>query len=210
MNGRLAADQLPFPLDAFIPEPDVRERHSTVIRAPASVVWATVETFDFQSVALIHGIIRLRELLLGSSRGHRTPQPFLQEAIGMGWGVLARTPGSLLIAGAHCQPWLADVTFSPIPAAEFLAYRGPNRVKIAWTLEVEPLGPTATRLATETRAVATDSDARARFRRYWRWARFGIVAIRWFMLPAVRRRAEATWRSQSKSQAPRQPIQPDS
>jgi hypothetical protein len=185
------------PLDAVIPEPDVRERHSTVIEAPAAIVWATAETFDFQSVALIHGIVRLRQLLLRSSHVDRKPQPFLQEAQAMGWGVLARTPGSLLVAGAHCQPWLADVTFTPIPAAEFLAYREPDRVKIAWTLEVESLGPTSTRFATETRAVATDAEARRRFRRYWRWARFGIVAIRWFMLPAVRRRAEATWRGQS-------------
>ena len=56
---------------------------------------------------------------------------------------------------------------------------------------------TSSTLATETRAVATDAEARARFRRYWRWARFGIVAIRWFMLPAIRREAERAWRIQS-------------
>ena len=39
--------------------------------------------------------------------------------------------------------------------------------------------------------VATDPDARQRFLRYWRWARFGIVLIRWLMLPAIRRQAEA-------------------
>jgi hypothetical protein len=42
--------------------------------------------------------------------------------------------------------------------------------------------------------VATDAPARARFRRYWRWARFGIVAIRLLLLPAVRREAERRWR----------------
>ena len=36
-------------------------------------------------------------------------------------------------------------------------------------------------------------DALARFHRYWRWARFGIVAIRYLLLPAVRRTAEARW-----------------
>ena len=180
-----------------MPEPDVRERHSTVIKAPAAVVWATAETFDFQSVSFIHGIIRLRQLLLRSSPVERKPQPFLQEALATGWGVLARTPGSLFVAGAQCQPWLADVTFTPIPVADFLAYREPNRVKIAWTMEVESLGPASAQFATETRAVATDPEARKRFRRYWRWARFGIVAIRWFMLPAVRKQAERTWRAQS-------------
>ncbi|MGE0393852.1 MAG: hypothetical protein AB7I25_14055 [Vicinamibacterales bacterium] len=188
---------MPLPLDAFIPAPDVRERHSTAIEAPAHIVWATAEAFDFQSVTLIRGIIRLREILLRTSRVARTPQPFLQEAVGMGWGVLARTPGRLFVAGAECEPWRANVVFTPIPAADFPAWREPRRVKIAWTLEVEPLGPTSTRLATETRAVATDPEARQRFRQYWRWARFGIVAIRWLMLPAIRRKAEATWRAES-------------
>ena len=72
-----------------------------------------------------------------------------------------------------------------------MAWRDPDRVKIAWTLEVEPLGPDSARLSTETRAVATDADARRKFLRYWRWARFGIVAIRLLMLPAIRRQAEA-------------------
>lgn len=117
----------------------------------------------------------------------------------MGWGELVRDPGRLFIAGAQCQPWLPNVTFIPVPASEFAAYREPNRVKIAWTLEVEPLSSVSTQLATETRAVATDDEARERFRRYWRWARVGIVAIRWFMLPAIRMQAERTWRTRSRS-----------
>jgi hypothetical protein len=185
------------PLDALIPHPDVRERHSISVRAPASVVFATVEAFDLQSIFLIRAIIRLRQLLLRSTKVERQAQPFLQEALGMGWGVLARDPGRLFVAGAQCQPWLADVTFTPIPVPEFAVYQEPNRVKIAWTLEVEPMSSTSARLATETRAVATDPEARRRFRRYWRWARFGIVAIRWLMLPALRRQAERTWRLQS-------------
>jgi hypothetical protein len=41
--------------------------------------------------------------------------------------------------------------------------------------------------------VATDAGARLKFRRYWRWARFGIVAIRLLLLPAIRRAAERRW-----------------
>jgi hypothetical protein len=44
--------------------------------------------------------------------------------------------------------------------------------------------------------VATDAEARRRFRRYWRWARFGIVAIRLLILPAIRREAERRWTAQ--------------
>ena len=80
---------------------------------------------------------------------------------------------------------------------EFAAYAEPDQVKIAWTLEAEELAPGITRFAQETRAVATDAEARAKFRRYWRWARFGIVAIRLLLLPAVRREAERRWEGET-------------
>jgi hypothetical protein len=109
----------------------------------------------------------------------------------MGWGVLTEVPGRLFVAGAVCQPWQADVVFTPVTSDRFAAYAEPDRVKIAWTLEAEPLGPALSRFATETRAVATDAQARARFRKYWRLAGIGILAIRWLLVPAVRRQAEA-------------------
>jgi hypothetical protein len=87
------------------------------------------------------------------------------------------------------------VVFSAIPPEQFATYAGPDQVKIAWTLEAEALGPALTRFATETRVVATDAQARAKFRRYWRRFRIGIVMIRRLLLPAIRRRAEQQWRS---------------
>ena len=63
-------------------------------------------------------------------------------------------------------------------------------MKIAWTLETEEIGPAITRFAQLTRAVSTDQQARVKFRRYWRWARFGIITIRLLMMPAVRRASE--------------------
>lgn len=186
------------PLDDFIPQPDVRERHTTEIQAPASVAWDALRAFDFQSVTLVRAIIRLREFVLGSRRTPRqSRQPFLEEIASMGWGTLREEPERLLVAGARCQPWQANVVFTPIPANQFASFSPPGQVKIAWTLEVEALTPTTSRLATETRAVATDDEARARFLRYWRWARFGIVSIRWLMLPSIRRSAESMWRGRS-------------
>jgi hypothetical protein len=192
---------LSHPLDPFIPYPDIRERHATVVHAPAPIVFGAAQAFDLQSVPLIRATIRLRQVFLGSTKTERRPQPFLREALAMGWGVLADDPGRALVMGAACQPWLADVRFRSIAATDFAAYREPNHVKIAWTLEVDSLGSTSARLATETRAVATDGEARRRFRRYWRWARFGIVAIRWAMLPAIRRQAEKAWQGQSPRSA---------
>jgi len=118
----------------------------------------------------------------------------LRELLELGWGILVDQPGRLIVGGAACQPWKADVVFRPIAADRFARYDEPDHVKIVWTLEAEPVGPGLTRYASETRAVATDALARAKFRRYWRWARVGIVAIRLLLLPAVRREAERRWR----------------
>jgi hypothetical protein len=151
-------------------------------------------TIDLQSLPLVHLIFRLREILMRASpSAPRRPQGILAETLGLGWGLLLDRPHELVVCGAACQPWHADAVFTPIPAADFLAYAEPDRVKIAWSLETESLGPALTRFVHETRVVATDDQARASFRRYWRWARFGIVGIRLLLMPAIRREAERRW-----------------
>ena len=188
--------QQPASLDRFIPAPDVRERFETSIRAPAAVVMDVATKFDMQSVPAVRLIFRLRERLLGARHVARTPRGILEETKDLGWGVLAKEPGQWLICGARCQPWLADVRFVAISPERFTEYSESDQVKIAWTLEAEEIAPNVTRFAQETRAVATDAAARTKFLRYWRWARFGIIAIRVLLMPAIRREAERQWASQ--------------
>lgn len=183
----------PALLDRFLPRFDVRERFDTVVAAPADLVLQTAVDFDMQSLPLVKLIFRTRETLMGAKPPPRRSQGIVAETTSLGWGVLASQSGRYIACGAACQPWLADVTFIPIPAEAFADYGEPDRVKIAWTLETEPLGPETTRLSHETRAMATDDQARIKFRRYWRWARFGIIAIRLLLLPAVRRSAQRQW-----------------
>lgn len=177
-------------LDAFIPVPDVRERHARTVRAPAARVYAAAEHFDVQSIPLVRGIFRWRERLLGAAPQARAAREFFAEMRALGWGTLIERPGELFAAGASCRPWLANVVFTPVPVERFRDFAEPDRVKIAWTVETEAQGPALTRLATETRVVATDGEARRKFLRYWRWARFGILPIRWLLLPAIARAAE--------------------
>ena len=188
-------DAGPLPLDRFIARPDVRERFETTIRAPAGLVMDVAAQFDMQSLPAVRLIFRMRERLTRAARSApRRPQGILEETRSLGWGVLAEQRGRFIVCGATCQPWLPDVAFTAVDPDEFATYAKPDRVKIAWTLEAVEIGPGTTRFAQETRAVATDEQARTRFRRYWRWARFGIVAIRLLLLPAVRRAAERRWR----------------
>jgi hypothetical protein len=92
--------------------------------------------------------------------------------------------------GAVTQPWLADVVFRGVPPEDFAAFEEPDYVKIAWTVGVTPRDDGSSVFRTETRAVATDRAARARFRRYWTLVSPGIVLIRWEMLRLVKREAE--------------------
>jgi hypothetical protein len=150
--------------------------------------------FDMQSLPAVKLIFRLRERLTHATRpAPRTPQGILEETRSLGWGLLAEHPGRFVVCGATCQPWLANVVFSAVPPDQFLTYAQPDLVKIAWTLEAAEIGPDLTRFGQETRVVATDPQARIKFRRYWRWARVGIIAIRLLMLPAIRKAAERRW-----------------
>lgn len=192
------------PLDPFVPEFDARERFAVRVRASAPHTFAVAARFDLQSVFLVRAIFWLRtKLMRGSGDSGWRSEGFLTDLRRMGWGTLVDEPGRLFVAGASCQPWRADVVFTPRRADDFRAFAAPDQVKIAWTLEVEPDGPSCCRLITETRAVATDEAGRRHFVPYWRWARFGIVAIRWLAFPAIRKQAEAqVLRSASDPRAP--------
>lgn len=195
---------MPAALDRFLPAPAVRERFETTIAAPAAVVMQTAYAFDMQSLPLIRAIIRLRTFVLRGSAdaGPRRPIGLVAETRDLGWGTLLEEPGRLLVCGAVCQPWKGDVTFTPLPPDGFAAYAEPDRVKIVWSLEAEETMPNTTRFAHEVRAAGTDEAARNKFARYWRWARFGIVAIRLLLLPAIRRAAERQGVGQSQPNAP--------
>jgi hypothetical protein len=185
---------MPAALDQFVPRSDAGGRHEITVRAPAAPVLDVANKFDMQSVPAVRAIFWLRAKMFGSSKRARPATGLVEEMLGLGWGRLAEEPGRYFVAGAACQPWQADVRFSPIAPEQFASYAEPDQVKIAWTLEVEALGPALTRLATETRAVATDEPARRKFRRYWRLVGTGIVMIRLLLLPAVRRKAERQWK----------------
>ncbi|MCZ2148998.1 MAG: hypothetical protein LC126_14630 [Bryobacterales bacterium] len=181
-------------LDPFIPRPDVRDIHEIVVAAPAEFVFRTACNFDLESPVMVRAIIWLRGRILGAAAGKkRRPAGIIEDTLAMGWGKLAEDPGRYYTAGAACRPWRGNVVFCPIPADQFAAYLQADEVKIAWTLEVEALAPTKTRLTVETRAAATDAPARRKFRRYWRWASLGIRLIRRLLLSAVRREAERAW-----------------
>ena len=186
-------------IERFIPAWDIRTGHEIIVQAPAHTVFAVAEHFDLQSIPLVRAIFWLRQKLMrAGSSPPRRPAGLVAETKSLGWGELSRRAGRELVMGAVTQPWLADVKFTAVPPDEFLGYGEPDRVKIVWTIEAVPIEPSLTLLRTETRVRATDMAAGEKFRRYWRFARAGILMIRWLHLPALRRAAELQYRLSSE------------
>jgi hypothetical protein len=185
------ADERDELLDQFIPVYDVVERHRIRVAAPATAVFAAACEQDLQQSGLVRAIFRTRELVLGAS-GDDRPQPrgLLDAMKSLGWGVLAEVPGREIVVGAVTEPWEANVTFRALSPGQFAGYWQPGLVKIVWTLRADPLGDHESMFSTETRAVATDPVARARFRRYWALVSPGLSTIRWLSLRPLKREAE--------------------
>jgi uncharacterized protein YndB with AHSA1/START domain len=180
-------------LDRFLPNPEVDEYHQVEVRAPAAITLAAAKETDFQSSPIAKAIFWLRAvpaLLRGDPFRPQGSRGIVAETLGLGWGVLAEEPDREIVIGAYTQPWHEQVSFHSLPPEEFAGFNQPGYVKIAWTLGAEPLGPNKSRFVTRTRAVATDPQARRRFRRYWAPMSAGIILIRYAGLPLIRNEAE--------------------
>jgi len=178
-------------LDRFMPTYEVVERHHIRVAAPAAVTLAAAREQDLLQLPLVRPIFKARELVMRATPDDR-PQPrgLLAATQALGWGVLAEIADREVVVGAVTKPWEANVTFRALPPDTFATFSEPGLVKIVWSLRADPLDDATSLFRTETRAVATDPGARARFRRYWAFASPGIALIRRLSLRPLKRDAE--------------------
>ena len=157
-------------LDRFMPDYEVSGHHGVGVAAPAAITFGAAREMDLFSSPVVRAIIRGRELVLGSTPDDQPrPRGLVREMQALGWGVLAEVPDREIVMGAVTQPWKADVIFQKLPPDEFATFHE------AWLREdrvdASCRDPLSARLTptfrTETRAVATDTRARERFRWYW-------------------------------------------
>jgi hypothetical protein len=189
---RRRSDERDALLDEFMSRYDVYERQAIVVNAPPDMTLAAARNQDLLGLPLVKAIFTTRALVMGSS--DETPlrrQGLLAATAAMGWRVLEEIPDREIVVGAVTKPWQADVTFRGIEPEHFAAFGEPDYVKIVWMLRADPIGAgDRTLFSTETRAVATDDEARRKFRRYWALASPGISMIRRLGLPPLRASAE--------------------
>ena len=178
-------------LDRFMPAYEVVERHHIGVAAPAAVTMAAALEQNLFELPLVRAIFKAREIVLRATPdGLPQPRGLLATVQALGWGILAETSDRELVVGAVTKPWEPNVIFHALPPEEFAVYSQQGFVKIAWTLRADPVDDQTSIFRTETRAMATDASARARFRRYRALASPGIALIRRLSLRPLKREAE--------------------
>jgi hypothetical protein len=195
-----AADPL---LDRFMPRYDIAERHHIQVNAPAAITLAAAREMDLNQSSIVRAIFRTREIVLGAEPDTATSlRGIVALTKSIGWGVLADMPSRELVMGAVTQPWKANVVFRALPPDEFAAFNDPAYVKIVWTLRADPVDAAHSIFRTETRAIATDVEARTKFRRYWSLLSPGIIVIRWMALGSLKADAERRATAESRRDGP--------
>ena len=182
-------------LDAVMPVYDVVERHAIGVAAPPRLTLAAACEANLDASLVIRAIFRAREIVLGSKPQEAVrPRGLLALTTSIGWRVLKEVPDREVLVGAVTQPWLAAPVFRSIPAGEFEQFAEPGYVKIAWTLQADPVDETHAIFHTETRVCTTDAAARDRFRNYWSYVAPGVALIRLALLRPLKHEAERRFR----------------
>lgn len=179
---------MPSLLDAFLPEPRLLERDHVDVAAPLARAWEVTRGLDAGRIPIARALFSLRTLperLLGDGD---VPAPTLTiDAIGAegsDFQILAEAPPRGIVVGAIGRFWESDIPFVHVPADVFASYDALGLGKVAWSLELEALSPTVTRIVLEVRVTATDEPAWQAFRRYFaligpfsRWIRVEVLRL---------------------------------
>jgi hypothetical protein len=178
-------------LDQAVPSWDVRERHHRDIAAPVETVWRAVLDLTVGELPVTHALMRVRTLGRVPPGAHDRR---LVDALPPG-EVARREPTELLFGLVSPTSWRkpmsAGPALQPATTAELARALPDGWVRVGMDFRLHEVAA-GTRLATETRIVATGPRARRVFSLYWLAIRAGSAATRREMLRAIARRAEAT------------------
>ena len=169
-------------LDAVMPAYHFHEVHALRVHASPARVLDAVRAVTAGEIRLFRTLTWIRSPRLGPAResilNAPEEQPILDVALRSGFVALGDEPGREIVFGTALR----------------LGPRGanpPRFAKTAMNFLVEEEEGGWCRLATETRVLGTDDDARRRFAVYWRVIYPGSALIRRMWLRAVKERAEA-------------------
>jgi hypothetical protein len=180
-------------IDRFLPDPEVRSRHETVVNAPAERTWAAVRTLDLARSPVVKALFGLRSLpglLSRSTPARRSLGLDMEGLLRTGFVLLDEAPGDEVVLGLVGRFWTPSGGIVRVPPEEFTEFQQPGLAVAAWNFTVRGPAEGPVHLATETRVRLTDASSRRRFRAYWTVVGPFSGLIRHEMLRTVRRAAE--------------------
>jgi hypothetical protein len=163
------------PLDRWLPQFDVRERHARELAVPPARALELALGLPVAPDPVVRALLRLR--------GMRTLGRLEEFFTSQGFEPLERTETTFVV-GVVSTPWRPRGRLGPFDRPR------PGTVRIVADFRAEP-GPGGSVLSTETRVAAVDERARRAFRRYWLLIGPFSKLIRRRWLAAVARRAAA-------------------
>lgn len=181
-------------LDRFVPAFQFNEVHRIEIDASAERTYRATLEVTPEEIAFYRALTWVRtggqsgpESIMNPAPG----KPVLETAVRTSFRKLAEVPNREFVFGgfvaappaARARAWTAE-SYAALNEAE------PGFAKVAMNFRLEPRGPDASLLSTETRVYATDAATRRTFKIYWRTIYPGSAIIRVSWLRAIKRRAE--------------------
>lgn len=181
--------------DRFMAGYEIADRHEIVVVAPADTTLQATRAIDLLGSRTARLLVRARRLIFRQKPRKPNGKPALahrlvEDMTAAGWRVLAEIPGREIVLGTATKPWAAASGFRPIEPEDFAAFAEPDYVKLVWTLRAEPQPDGTCVLRSETRGLATDVDARRKFRWYWAVFSAGISLSRVVLLRSIKAAAE--------------------
>jgi hypothetical protein len=182
-------------LDRFVPVFQFSERHTIEIAAPAERAYRAMLDVTPEEVASYRVLTWLRTGGQSGPESIMNPpaaKPLIDTAVRTSFRKLAEVPNSEFVfggfvsapPGARARAWTGE-SYAALNEEE------PGFAKVAMNFRIEPQGPDACVLSTETRVYATDAATRRAFKVYWRTIYPGSALIRLSWLRAIKRRAES-------------------
>jgi hypothetical protein len=180
-------------IDDFLPTYSFFERHETLIRAKPEQVLRAARRVSMADMPVARFIMRLRQFAGGEKEDRSTiAKPILELFSQPGSGFItldAENPNEYVGALAG-RPWRSEAPPKVTTPREFMVFKTPGHVKVAFNFHAQDRGNGQTLLSTETRIAGNDARARRIFGRYWRVIYPGSAIIRRLWLDAIAALAE--------------------
>ena len=196
----------PFLLDRYLPNAEFAGKVSVVVHAPASAIYAALQTVTLDDMPIAHwiGTVRYLPSKLAEKAEEKAEEnapvkaePFIQTIQREGGNIiLAEDAPYEVVFGAIAKFHnLLDQQVVPLrEASDFVAFDQPDYQKLVMSFRLTPLDPrndkAGYRLTLTHRTHALSNEARWKFALYGLGIKPGGNLVSWLMLRAIKRLAE--------------------